>query len=280
MIAERANSEWIRAIEENRVRAFSTFGRVAGGSLLETEKMLKMIPPSQIQIPLCAWVFDAKLSQDGMSEQVEQVIEDFQRRAISFGWQTGPSTRPCDLGTELEARGMAHLVDIAGMALDLEHMRSQAAPKGLVTRQLGTRDEFRAWAHAFCRSFGIPDRSQPDVAELMAAAWEGSQGRWHHYLGMLDGTPVASSAMYLDRNVAGLYFVGTIPSARKQGIGTWMTRLGLQEARALGVRMGILHASPLGKGMYSRMGFKEYCKLGIYMFGLATEKDSSLGFIG
>ncbi len=59
-----------------------------------------------------------------------------------------------------------------------------------------------------------------------------------------------------------------------------MTLLALKEARALGVRVSILHASPLGRSVYSRLGFKEYCRLDIYVLGLTTDEASGLAFLG
>jgi ribosomal protein S18 acetylase RimI-like enzyme len=174
---------------------------------------------------------------------------------------------------------MEHLVDLAGMALDLDRLNHPKAPRGLVTREVHTRDELRAWAYAFREGFGLPDGSKPRIAELIGAAWEDSRGKWHHYVGTLDETPVASSSMYLDQEVAGIYFVGTVPSARRRGIGTWMTFLALQDARALGTRWSVLHASPLGRSLYRRLGFEEYCTLGIYMFGLRGDEASGLAFL-
>jgi ribosomal protein S18 acetylase RimI-like enzyme len=159
---------------------------------------------------------------------------------------------------------MEKLFDLAGMALDLRELKDPDRPKGLVTARVDSRDKLRAWAHAFGEGFGLPKGSQASIVELIGAAWEESGGKWRHYVGTLDGDPVGSSSMYLDRGVAGLYFVGTVPAARQRGIGTWMTSLPLKEARELGVRLSVLHAAPKAQPLYRRLGFKEYCQLGLY----------------
>jgi ribosomal protein S18 acetylase RimI-like enzyme len=280
MMSELINSGLTRAIEESRFRAFSMLGRVPGGRLLATEEMVKVIPPIRIPVPLCAWVFNAKLSESRTEEQVNEVISFFQQLGIPFGWNTGPSTRPRDLGSVLKACGIEHLVDLAGMALDLDGLDRPEVPGGLATREVRTRDDLRDWARVFREGFGLSEGSERGIAELIGAAWEDSGGKWHHYVGTLDETPVGSSSMYLDQGVAGIYFVGTVPSARRRGIGTWMTFLALQDARALGTRWSVLHASPLGRGLYARLGFEEYCTLGIYMFGLRGDEASGLAFLG
>jgi GNAT superfamily N-acetyltransferase len=265
---EMNTSKLTRVIEENRFQAFSTFGKVPGGSLVVTEKMIRVIPPIQLPAPLCAWIFDAKLSQKNANEEVQGVIDHFEQRGNPLVWETGPTTRPRQLGRVLKAQGMEHLFDLAGMALDLEELKNHNVPTGLVTKSVDTRDKLRAWAHAFRESFELPSWSGSGIAEVISAAWKESGGKWHHYIGTIDEAPVASSSMYLDQGIAGIYFVGTVPSARKRGIGTWMTLRALQEAHALGIRVSVLHAAPLAQNLYSRLGFKEYCKLGLYVLKL------------
>jgi hypothetical protein len=37
--------------------------------------------------------------------------------------------------------------------------------------------------------------------------------------------------------------------------------VGLRDARAEGYRVGVLGSSPMGYGVYRRLGFREYCTL-------------------
>jgi predicted acetyltransferase len=70
--------------------------------------------------------------------------------------------------------------------------------------------------------------------------------------------------LFFEAGAAGLYGVGTIPEARCQGIGTAMTMVALNEAKTAGYHIVTLHASPLGQGIYRRIGFNEYCILSRY----------------
>ena len=92
----------------------------------------------------------------------------------------------------------------------------------------------------------------------------GSGGRWRHYLGRLGGEPVATSALFFAAGVAGVYCVSTIESARRRGIGAAVTLAALREARDLGHGLAVLTSSEMGYSVYRKLGFVEYCRIGLY----------------
>jgi ribosomal protein S18 acetylase RimI-like enzyme len=77
---------------------------------------------------------------------------------------------------------------------------------------------------------------------------------------------VASSLLHISAGAAGLYWIGTIPKARRQGIATALTRHTLQHAQSLGYDRAVLQASNAGVSIYRALGFKAYCKIEVLSF--------------
>jgi GNAT superfamily N-acetyltransferase len=115
------------------------------------------------------------------------------------------------------------------------------------------------WAYASIVGFEHPDTDISIWFDVFAGL--GFDQPQRNYVGPLDGEPVATSELFLAAGVAGIYVVATVPDVRRQGIGAALTLVPLREARAMGYRIGIQHSSPLGQGVYQRLGFREYCQM-------------------
>jgi GNAT superfamily N-acetyltransferase len=85
-----------------------------------------------------------------------------------------------------------------------------------------------------------------------------------HFLARLGGRPVSAAVGFLGAGVVGLYWVGTLPEARRRGLGAAVSLAPLLAARAAGVRVGILHASSMGVPVYQRLGFRQHGPLDIW----------------
>lgn len=82
-----------------------------------------------------------------------------------------------------------------------------------------------------------------------------------------DGVPLATALTYVTGSSAGVYWVGTLASAERQGLAGACTRLAVNAGFERGARLVTLQASPFGLPLYQRLGFRNYDGLSFYIFG-------------
>jgi GNAT superfamily N-acetyltransferase len=205
-------------------------------------------------------LFRAKLTPESVHATLEAAIARARARQVSLAWWTGPTTRPATLGRTLESYGFV-LEELVGMAVDLHALRQARPVAGLVIERVHHAETLRQWGHVYALGFDLPSEA---AAGWLAGMDFAAQQPLRHYLGSMEGVPVAISSLCLAAGVAGIYSVATLPPFRRRGIGAAMTLAPLREAQTQGYRTGILQASAQGFTLYARLGFREVCKIGAY----------------
>jgi len=219
-----------------------------------------------INHPQANGVITANLEKEKVVDAVSKAKDYFSSLEKPWTWYTGPITRPVELGDYLEKEGLKKSHDMMGMAVELDSLNGSGRyPKKFAVKKVDSPETLKDFIDVMSVCF---DSVQPDSRSDYFAIEEayGFSDRLpkRSFLGYLKGKPVASSTMVLGNGVVGVYNVGTIPKARKKGIGTLMTLIPLQEARAMGYKVGILHSPAKGSSMVQRIGFREYCTISAY----------------
>lgn len=210
-------------------------------------------------------VLRTTLTPDEADARIADMLAWFDARNVPMVWWGGPSRCPVDLGTRLVAHGFITEGDDPGMAADLHALREDlSVPAGFTVERVRDAEAARLWL----RTVRIANDSDPDVSQVplsrFAPATFDDTEPLRLYLAMLNGEPVATAKVFFSAGVAGVYSVYTLPAARRQGIGAGVTLAALQDARTAGYHIGVLGASPMGVGVYQRLGFREYCRLTLY----------------
>lgn len=252
-----------RAIEGNSEEFLIVLGRAAGAEERDDRKVRWVIGDIPIGYHNC--VVRAELLHREADGVILESLERFRTQRVPGSWHVGPSMRPEDLGERLMKHGFSYGGTEIGMAVDLSVLPEKVPPLDHFTiERVREEENLAAWRETLARGFGEGPVEAEWVSETYRTLGLSDDRPWRHYLGRLGGDPVATSTLFVDASVAGIYFVFTVEEARQRGIGAAMTLTPLLEARAMGYRVGVLGSSAMGFPVYRRLDFREYCKIRIY----------------
>jgi ribosomal protein S18 acetylase RimI-like enzyme len=110
-----------------------------------------------------------------------------------------------------------------------------------------------AWA-----TYGIPANAVGEIFDDPAFL---SRPHVRAVVGYYKGAAASAAFVLLSHGIAGIYWVGTVPTARGRGMGEACTRAVTNIAFDAGAVLVTLQASPMGEPIYCRMG---YHSLGVY----------------
>ncbi len=252
-----------RTVEENGAGLLLALGRAAGAEERDDERVRWIIGNCPIDYHNA--VVRADLSAEEADVAIGASLDRMRALGVPGSWHVGPSMRPADLGERLLAHGFEYGGDDIGMAVDLAALPGDAsAPEGFAVEEVRGEDDLAAWVETLGSGFGEGPVEAEWVGEMYRRLGYGDGRPWRHFLGRLDGEPVATATLFLGGGVAGVYFVFTATGFRRRGIGAAITLSALREARHLGYGVGVLGSSEMGYPIYRRLGFREVCRIRLY----------------
>ena len=251
-------------IKSNQSAWFNYLGRSPKAELCDSPEFNWVL--TGLTHPLLNVIVRTQLNPTNVDERIAETLAYFQSRNVTqFTWWIEPSSQPVDLGEHLLRHGLTSSDAGSGMAVDLLALNEDlVSPSGLTIEAVANEKTLEDFVHAIFPSFGGLDTEEIACLELFAGL--GFEMPLRSYVGFWDGMPVATSQLFLDAGVAGIYWVATVPEARRKGIGAAVSLAALRDARAMGYRIAVLGASPMGECLYRRLGFQEYRRMNNYMF--------------
>jgi len=139
--------------------------------------------------------------------------------------------------------------EFPGMLLNPIPARIPTLPEGFQVVRAETLEELARLEHAASQAYGVP-YGEPDPRWLRYPGVS-------LYVGYYRDEPVAHGALIVAHGVAGVAYIGTVPQHRRRGFAENIVWRIVQDGRALGCEAAYLWATPLGRTVYSRMGFQE-----------------------
>ncbi|MCA0458531.1 MAG: GNAT family N-acetyltransferase [Chloroflexi bacterium] len=258
-----SESAVIHAIEANTAGFLLSMGKAGGGEEKHTPEITWTIGGSPLDYHNA--VVHADLTTETAALTIREVISLMKAKNVPGSWHLSPNMHPADLGTYLDANGFEYVGDEPGMAAYLPTLNIPPMPEGFRVERVQDAQSLKHWETTLGRGFGEGIKEAQWVTGVYAKIGLDDSVPWRHFLGLQDGEPVATTSLYLGAGVAGIYFVSTVPSARRRGIGAAITAAALQHALEMGYQVGILGASSDGFPVYQRLGFRQFCTFRLYV---------------
>jgi len=149
---------------------------------------------------------------------------------------------------------------LPGMVLDPIPSAFPDPPKELQVRQVASSQEVTDLLRTGALGFGAPPSYFEVWSRAILADIADRRSETASYVGYVDGTPVATSLRFTTGDVAGIYFVSTIPAFRNRGFGEAMAWRAVADGRAAGCKLSCLQASRMGRSIYERMGYRVFAE--------------------
>lgn len=231
-----------RALDDNALAWWELLRRQPGARVQEADRVVL----TDIAFPLCNSVVFPPVGVD-----VDAVLEP----GVDQLWWLGSTPEAAALLRRLDERGLVLDAEgLPGMAMALSELPAPVVPPELDIALVRSADDLAAFARPFGVGFGIAGAALQSL--LAAFAAYGLDGDVLHFVGRVEGEPVACASVMLGGGAAGLYDVATLPAARGRGYGAALSATALAAGRERGWRDAILHASPSGLPIYERLGFE------------------------
>ena len=257
------SSEDIHAIERISVNCYRSFAGFPNAETIDNDGIFAVL--TYLPIPFFSGVARTNLDADG----VDATLDLLRSKNTPFRWWVTPSSRPEGLAEMLRARGLRLAYDAPGMIADLTTVPLDVPlPAGITMRQLKHVDELADWLSVFTVVFSSPPHERGIWRDAYARCGVGEGQPWQHFVAFEGDRPLATTSVRVEGDLAGIYFVATMPEARGRGIGSAATRAAMRYARDAGATRAALQSSDSGFGVYRGLGFEQRCVVSAYEWRL------------
>jgi GNAT superfamily N-acetyltransferase len=247
-------------------------------NLIQSSRQLFELDPDAAIEAGPGWIFGAGghthpvISNAAFRNEDALDAEEFVARAKSFFanrgrgfsvWVRGAQPEDDDLLAAAEAAGLQFVYAMPEMVLDAP-VEAPPLPPGAEMRMLTEVeqiDDYWEIAAASYTSLGFP----PEVFASYSNRTGLLADNIAAFIAYLDGESVSIAMTIVNHGVAGIYWVGSLEQARGKGLGRATTAAATNAGFEMGADLASLQASPMGKPIYERMGYKTLFDYRLYM---------------
>lgn len=153
----------------------------------------------------------------------------------------------------LEQNGFVNVFDQIGMSLKNNNLFEEQ--QNVKIRPVISKNDAIFWSQLFTLSFGYDIHSDTII---------NTYRNIEYYIVYHKNKAIGTAIVYKTNNITGLHSVGIIPEARRKGFANELMKILLNIAVKNKSEYTTLQTSNMGKGLYSKLGFKEQFQIKNY----------------
>jgi len=248
---------------ENTFFANSRYWGSLNSSLYQSDSIWAMKTGIESADLNMAWSEKPMTADD--AKAIADIQKDFQQAGLPFWWWVFPSSQSSNTIKMLRAKGFSFINSIPSMLADLTLLSDEATCETAVSiMHVRNKEELNLWEEVSFSGFDFPHETKEQYHRFVSTFNLSTESPQKFFLACLNGKPVATSLLFLNGNVGGIYFVTTLAGQRKKGFGQALTKATMRFAKIAGARYATLQSSPDGLRVYQQAGFKEFCRVDVY----------------
>ncbi|MGE0010165.1 MAG: GNAT family N-acetyltransferase [Candidatus Babeliales bacterium] len=202
------------------------------------------------------------------SAEISLIKEQFGK--LPFTWATNPADKKTH--ALLAAHGFTLINTFPAMSVSLTDFTCSPCDNDISIQELTLADpELIEWASILVSSFSNFGHTKHVLKMLHTFQEQLGSKTYTIFLARYNGEPAAAGLVVIHGEIASLHKIGTRPEFRHKGLGYAVTQALLVHAKNRGCKQALLIASPLGRPVYERLGFREYATYTFYRYGKLPE---------
>jgi hypothetical protein len=217
--------------------------------------------------PLMNGIFQDGPLGNNAEREIESHLNYFKKQELPFCWWLHDELQSDSLISKLRSRGLKPFGKMIGVAVSLDNIKTDTKASHVVIRRVTTAHEVIDWVKILCAVFDYRSNEGHLLSNFLLNSINSSESSFQHYLAYLDGMPAGVSTLAMTqfngKKIAGLWFGGVLPNARKHGLGTAMAKYRIEEGKRLGADIVTSYLMPDGmaRGYCELLGLKPVWEL-------------------
>jgi ribosomal protein S18 acetylase RimI-like enzyme len=188
-------------------------------------------------------------------DQIETVLRPFEERGLSYTCLVPRLLQTQFLNDWFMHHDFAEPIILSTMSINLFNYERPVPNPAIAIREVSSLSDLHLHVRILQEGFFMPEKAASQYLSHIEKYYTKDSCSFSLFNGYLNGRPVACGCLVEGKTYGGIYHIGTIPSARRQGVASEMMGTLLEKTKQTGRSHAILSAMPEAESLYQKIGF-------------------------